>query len=57
MASRPAWCVVTDTDFDWAYMAGTATCIEEILAVPEGIWFPDPLDAKDSQLLLLSVTI
>lgn len=29
-----AWCVVTDTDFDWAYVAGTAACIEEILAVP-----------------------
>lgn len=29
-----AWCVVTDTDFHWAYVAGTAACIEEILAVP-----------------------
>ncbi len=29
-----AWCVVTDTDFDWAYVAGSAACVEEILAVP-----------------------
>lgn len=29
-----AWCVVTDTDFDWAYVAGTAACIDEILAAP-----------------------
>jgi hypothetical protein len=29
-----AWCVVTDTDFDWAYVSGTAACIEEILADP-----------------------
>jgi hypothetical protein len=31
-----AWCVVTDTDLEWAYVAGTPACIEEILAVPEG---------------------
>ena len=29
-----AWCVVTDTDFDWAYVAGSAACINEVLAVP-----------------------
>ena len=29
-----AWCVVTDTDLDWAYVAGTEACIEEILAEP-----------------------
>ena len=29
-----AWCVVTDTDFDWAYVAGSAACVQEILAVP-----------------------
>ncbi|MGA3353648.1 MAG: hypothetical protein ABSD85_10750 [Acidimicrobiales bacterium] len=29
-----AWCVVTDTDFEWAYVAGSAACIEELLAVP-----------------------
>ena len=29
-----AWCVVTDTDFDWAYVAGSAACVREILAVP-----------------------
>lgn len=29
-----AWCVCTDVDFDWAYAAGTAACIDELLAVP-----------------------
>jgi hypothetical protein len=29
-----AWCAVTDTDFDWAYAAGSAACINEVLAVP-----------------------
>jgi hypothetical protein len=29
-----AWCVVTDTDFGWAYVAGSAACINEVLAVP-----------------------
>jgi hypothetical protein len=29
-----AWCVVTDTDLDWAYVAGSAACIDEVLAVP-----------------------
>jgi hypothetical protein len=27
-----AWCLVTDTDFYWAYVAGSAACIEEIIA-------------------------
>jgi hypothetical protein len=26
-----AWCVVTDTDFDWAYVAGSAACVGEVL--------------------------
>jgi hypothetical protein len=29
-----AWCVSTDVDFDCAYVAGSAACIEEILAHP-----------------------
>lgn len=29
-----AWCVCTDVDFDWAYLAGSAACIEEVLSVP-----------------------
>jgi hypothetical protein len=29
-----AWCLCTDTDFYWAYIAGSATCISEVLAVP-----------------------
>jgi hypothetical protein len=29
-----AWCIVTDTDVDWAYVAGSAACIDEVLAVP-----------------------
>lgn len=29
-----AWCVCTDIDFDWGYVAGSAACIEEVLAVP-----------------------
>jgi hypothetical protein len=28
-----AWCVCSDVDFDWAYVAGSAACIEEVLAV------------------------
>jgi hypothetical protein len=27
-----AWCVVTDTDFEWAYVAGSEALIEAILA-------------------------
>jgi hypothetical protein len=29
-----AWCLCTDTDFYWAYIAGSAACIREVLAVP-----------------------
>ncbi|HXZ70770.1 MAG TPA: hypothetical protein VEH31_07865 [Streptosporangiaceae bacterium] len=29
-----AWCVCTDTDFNWAYVAGSAACIDEVLSVP-----------------------
>jgi hypothetical protein len=29
-----AWCLCTDTDFDWAYLAGSTGCIEEVLTVP-----------------------
>jgi hypothetical protein len=29
-----AWCVCTDVDFRWAYLAGSAACIGEVLAVP-----------------------
>lgn len=30
-----AWCLCTDTDFHWAYIAGSAAYIREVLAVPE----------------------
>jgi hypothetical protein len=30
-----AWCLCTDTDFHWAYIAGSAACIREVLSVPE----------------------
>jgi len=29
-----AWCVRTDVDFDWSYLAGSARCVDEVLAVP-----------------------
>ena len=29
-----AWCVCTDTDFCWGYIAGSMACIDEVLAVP-----------------------
>jgi hypothetical protein len=29
-----AWCLCTDTDFSWSYLAGTRRCIDEILATP-----------------------
>jgi hypothetical protein len=29
-----AWCYCGDTDLDWAYLAGSASCIDEVLAVP-----------------------
>jgi hypothetical protein len=30
-----AWCLGTDTDLRWAYIAGSAACIREVLSVPE----------------------
>ena len=38
-----AWCLCTDTDFNWAYIAGSAACIREVLSVPE-------LDAYETNL-------
>lgn len=29
-----AWCVCTDVDFNWAYLAGSAGCVAEVLAAP-----------------------
>jgi hypothetical protein len=29
-----AWCLCTDTDFYWAYIAGSADCVKEVLSVP-----------------------
>jgi hypothetical protein len=29
-----AWCVCTDTDFDWAYLAGPVACIDEVIGLP-----------------------
>ena len=29
-----AWCVCTDVDFNWGYLAGSAPCVDEVLAVP-----------------------
>lgn len=29
-----AWCLCTDTDFTWSYLAGSRDCVEEILAAP-----------------------
>jgi hypothetical protein len=29
-----AWCYSTDTDFAWAYIAGTRTCIANVLVAP-----------------------
>jgi hypothetical protein len=29
-----AWCVSTDTDFAWSYVAASAACIEEVISVP-----------------------
>jgi hypothetical protein len=29
-----AWCVSTDVDFEWCYLAGTAACVSEVLVVP-----------------------
>jgi hypothetical protein len=30
-----AWCSVTDTDFHWAYVAGSRACIDDIVASSE----------------------
>jgi hypothetical protein len=30
-----AWCVVTDTDFHWAYVAGSRACVDDIVASSE----------------------
>jgi hypothetical protein len=29
-----AWCMGTDTDFYWSYLAGSRACIDEVLAAP-----------------------
>jgi hypothetical protein len=29
-----AWCLCGDIDFEWAYLAGTPPCVEEVLSVP-----------------------
>jgi hypothetical protein len=29
-----AWCLCTDTDFTWSYMAGARECVDEVLALP-----------------------
>ena len=29
-----SWCLCTDCDFEWAYLAGSAACVGEVLAVP-----------------------
>jgi hypothetical protein len=29
-----AWCVSTDTDFVWSYVAASTACIEEVISVP-----------------------
>ena len=29
-----SWCVCTDTDFEWAYLAGSAGCLDEVLTQP-----------------------
>lgn len=29
-----AWCLVTDIDFQWAYIAGTSACVNDIVATP-----------------------
>jgi hypothetical protein len=29
-----AWCVCTDVDFAWAYLAGSDACVAEVLATP-----------------------
>lgn len=29
-----AWCVCTDIDFAWAYVAGSTACVHELLSIP-----------------------
>lgn len=29
-----SWCVCTDTDFTWSYLAGSSACVDEVLAAP-----------------------
>ncbi len=29
-----AWCLSTDTDFSWSYLAGTRGCVDEVLQAP-----------------------
>ena len=29
-----AWCLTTDIDFYWAYIAGTTPCVDEVIATP-----------------------
>ena len=29
-----SWCLSTDTDFEWSYLAGSRACVEEILGTP-----------------------
>jgi hypothetical protein len=29
-----SWCVCTDTDFEWSYLAGSRECVDEVLALP-----------------------
>lgn len=29
-----AWCMSTDTDFAWSYLAGSRACVDEVLAAP-----------------------
>lgn len=50
-----AWCVVTDTDFDWAYVAGSAACIGEVLAASVIDAYPTgPDDAAHSGMDVLN---
>jgi hypothetical protein len=29
-----AWCMCTDTDFEWSYLAGSRGCVDEVLGLP-----------------------
>jgi hypothetical protein len=44
-----AWCLCTDTDFFWAYLAGSAACTAEALAVPELDAYQTSLDHPTSR--------